>query len=203
MKIKICGMRESENIKEVAALSPDYMGFIFYKNSPRYITQIPENLSQEIKKTGVFVNEDYEHIIEKVELFGLQAVQLHGEETAELCTKLRNENLEVIKAFAVSEEFDFETLTPYTQATTYFLFDTKGKNYGGNGVTFNWDILQNYTYQHPFFLSGGIAIEHIQEIKKIEQSSLPLAGVDLNSKFEIAPGFKNTDLLKQFKDLMQ
>ena len=109
MKIKICGMRESENIKEVAALSPDYMGFIFYKNSPRYITQIPENLSQEIKKTGVFVNEDYDHIMEKAELFGLQAVQLHGEETAELCDKLKNENLEVIKAFSVDEEFDFET----------------------------------------------------------------------------------------------
>lgn len=200
MKIKICGMRESENMKEVAALSPDYIGFIFYKNSPRYITQIPTNGPHQIKKTGVFVNEEYDQIMKKVELFGLQAIQLHGEESVELCEKLGDQNLEVIKAFSVDDDFNFEKIHSYQKVTDYFLFDTKGKNYGGNGHAFNWSRLQNYTLNHPFFLSGGIGLEHSEEIKKIYDSSLPLAGIDLNSKFEIAPGIKDIQKLNKMKE---
>ncbi|MDQ7917463.1 phosphoribosylanthranilate isomerase [Mesonia sp. MT50] len=193
-------MKHPDNIKKVSALSPDYIGFIFYKKSPRYLTQIPENIPEGIKKTGVFVNEEYDQILDKVRLFNLQAVQLHGEESVELCEKLRHQNLEVIKAFSIDDDFNFEKIHSYQKVTDYFLFDTKGKNYGGNGLAFNWSILQNYRFSHPFFLSGGIGLEHSEEIKKINDSSLPLVGIDLNSKFEIAPGLKDIQKLKKMKE---
>lgn len=120
-------MKHPDNIKKVSALSPDYIGFIFYKKSPRYLTQIPENIPEGIKKTGVFVNEEYDQILDKVGLFNLQAVQLHGEESVELCKNLKHQNLEVIKAFSIDDDIDFEKIHSYQKVTDYFLFDTKGK----------------------------------------------------------------------------
>jgi len=202
MKLKICGMKYQENMTEVAALQPDYLGFIFYdKSSRNFDTTIPE-LSSSIKKTGVFVNEDLQIVIEKVKTFNLQAVQLHGEETPEYCSKLKSEAIEIIKVFSIKDEFNFEVLAPYETVCDYFLFDTKGKHPGGNGYTFDWNVLNNYPSTKPFFLSGGIGFNEIEDVKTFQQSSASkyCYALDVNSKFEIEPGLKDIELLSQFKN---
>lgn len=197
MKLKICGMKYPDNIQKVATLQPDYLGFIFYEKSPRYFNgKLPE-LPKSIKKAGVFVNATMNDILKKIKEYDLQVVQLHGNETPEICEVLKIINVEVIKAFSVNDDFDFETLAPYETVCDYFLFDTKGQNPGGNGTTFNWEILKNYPSKKPFFLSGGIGLE---EINKIKQLDLPIHALDVNSKFEIKPGLKNTQLLKELQN---
>ncbi|KQO21545.1 N-(5'-phosphoribosyl)anthranilate isomerase [Flavobacterium sp. Leaf82] len=199
MKLKICGMKYPENILEVGALLPDYMGFIFYEKSARYFTGTIPELIKTIKKTGVFVNESVENIIEKIKQHNLQAVQLHGDESVEYCKELKNKiskKVEIIKVFSVGDDFDFEVLKPFENVCDYFLFDTKGKLPGGNGTTFDWKILKNYKSDKPFFLSGGIGIEEIAAIKNLK---LPVYAIDVNSKFEIESGLKNKNLLTNFK----
>jgi len=202
MKLKICGMKYQENMTEVAALQPDYLGFIFYdKSSRNFDTTIPE-LSSSIKKTGVFVNEDLQIVIEKIKIFNLQAVQLHGEETPKYCSKLKSEAIEIIKVFSIKNEFNFEVLAPYETVCDYFLFDTKGKHPGGNGYTFDWNVLNNYPSTKPFFLSGGIGFNEIEDVKTFQESSASkyCYALDVNSKFEIEPGLKDIELLSQFKN---
>ncbi len=206
-------MKFSENILDIASLKPDYLGFIFYEKSPRnFENEIPE-ISSETKKTGVFVNATVDFILEKASRYNLQAIQLHGEETPQFCTQLRTElkklketsEVEIIKVFSVNDEFNFDVLFPYEDEVDYFLFDTKGKNKGGNGVAFNWDILKAYPSEKPFFLSGGIGIEEIESInsllaefqKKGKQNLL--YAIDVNSKFEIEPGMKNMEDLAKFQ----
>jgi phosphoribosylanthranilate isomerase len=199
MKLKICGMKYPENIIEVGALLPDYMGFIFYEKSARYFNGTIPELIKTIKKVGVFVNESVENIIEKINEHNLQAVQLHGEETVEFCQELKNKidkKIEIIKVFSVGDDFDFEVLKPFEAVCDYFLFDTKGKLPGGNGTTFDWKILKNYKSDKPFFLSGGIGLEEIAAIKNLK---LPVYAIDVNSRFEIEPGLKNKNLLTNFK----
>lgn len=203
MKLKICGMKYPDNILEVGALLPDYMGFIFWEKSARYFDGTIPELIHTIKKTGVFVNETVDTILSKAEKYHLQAVQLHGEESAEFCQELKSKidskidvTIEIIKSFAVGENFDFEILTPFENVCDYFLFDTKGKLPGGNGTAFDWKILENYKSEKPFFLSGGIGIEEIPAIKALK---LPVYAIDVNSKFEIEPGLKNKNLLKKFQ----
>ena len=193
--LKICGMKFPENILEVSQLLPDYLGFIFYKKSKRYFDgQIPE-LPKSIKKVGVFVDESLEEIQIKIEKYNLDLVQLHGQESPEFCEKLYQKNqIEIIKVFSVDDDFDFEILKKYEQVCDYFLFDTKGKLHGGNGFTFDWKILKKYTSTKPFFLSGGIGLEEIEQLKLL---NLPLFAIDVNSKVEIEPGFKDIDLLKK------
>jgi len=202
MKLKICGMKYPENILEVGALLPDYMGFIFWEKSARYFNgQIPE-LIKTIKKTGVFVNESVENIIEKIDKHDLQAVQLHGKESVEFCQDLKSKidtKIEIIKVFSADENFDFEIIKPFESVCDYFLFDTKGKLPGGNGTTFDWTILKKYNSDKPFFLSGGIGINELKAIEEISKSNLPIYGVDVNSKFEIEPGLKNKNLFSNFK----
>ncbi len=201
MKLKICGMKYQENITEVAALQPDYLGFIFYdKSSRNFDKSIPE-ISSSVKKTGVFVNEDLEVVIEKIKTFNLQAVQLHGEESPEYCASLKAKVSEIIKVFSIKNEFNFEVLKPYESVCDYFLFDTKGKHPGGNGYTFDWNVLSNYPSTKPFFLSGGIGFNEIEAVKKFQQSTASkyCYALDVNSKFEIEPGLKNIELLKDFK----
>ncbi|MBK0369866.1 phosphoribosylanthranilate isomerase [Flavobacterium agrisoli] len=199
MKLKICGMKHPENILEVGALLPDYMGFIFWEKSARYFEgEIPE-LVKTIKKTGVFVNETIENIVTKITKYNLQAVQLHGKESVEFCLALKqqlSENIEIIKVFSVDENFNFDVLKPYEKVCDYFLFDTKGKLPGGNGTTFDWHLLKKYPSQKPFFLSGGIGIEEIPTIKNLK---LPVFAIDVNSRFEIEPGLKNKQLLQEFQ----
>jgi phosphoribosylanthranilate isomerase len=202
MKLKICGMKYPDNILEVGALLPDYMGFIFWEKSARYFNgQIPE-LIKTIKKTGVFVNESVENIIEKIDKHDLQAVQLHGKESVEFCLDLKSKidfKIEIIKVFSADENFDFEIIKPFESVCDYFLFDTKGKLPGGNGTTFDWTILKKYNSNKPFFLSGGIGINELKAIEEISKSNLPIYGVDVNSKFELEPGLKNKNLFSNFK----
>ena len=190
--LKICGMKYPDNILEVSKLLPDYLGFIFYKKSSRYFDGTIPELPKSIKKVGVFVDETEENIIEKIEKYDLNLVQLHGKETPELCEKLQK-TVPVIKVFSVDDDFDFQELEKYETACDYFLFDTKGKLHGGNGVTFNWEILKKYESKKPLFLSGGIGLEKIEELKKID---LPIFAIDVNSKFEIEPGLKNIDMCR-------
>ncbi|MFA9188640.1 phosphoribosylanthranilate isomerase [Flavobacterium sp. FBOR7N2.3] len=203
MKTKICGMKYPDNILEVGALLPDYMGFIFWKKSARYFDGVIPNLPQSIKKVGVFVNETVENIIDKVQKHDLQAVQLHGKESVEFCLNLKTElknlkqvQIEIIKVFSVADDFDFSVLAPFEKVCDYFLFDTKGKLPGGNGTTFDWKVLENYPSSKPFFLSGGIGIDEMDAVKAILKTNLPVYAIDVNSKFEIEPGLKNVQLCK-------
>lgn len=195
--LKVCGMKHPQNILEVAGLLPDYMGFIFYEKSARFFNgEIPE-LPKSIKKTGVFVNASLSEIKEKIKTHDLQAIQLHGDETPELCQALQ-QNVEVIKVFSVQDDFDFKLLQDFENKVDYFLFDTKGKLPGGNGYTFDWDVLKNYPSTTPFFLSGGIGIDEVDAVKQILKTNLPIYAIDINSKFEIEPGVKNHKLLSRF-----
>ena len=202
MKIKICGMKYPDNILEVGALLPDYMGFIFWEKSARFFDgEIPQ-LPQSIKKVGVFVNESVQNIIEKINKHDLQAVQLHGKESVEFCQHFKSIidcKIEIIKVFSADENFDFEIIKPFESVCDYFLFDTKGKLPGGNGTTFDWTILKKYNSDKPFFLSGGIGINELKAIEEISKSNLPIYGVDVNSKFELEPGLKNKNLFSNFK----
>ena len=265
MRLKICGLRQTENIKSLLSLKPDYLGFIFYEKSKRHAEgvldakvvnfQKVDNFESKTPiKTGVFVNEDFDKIKAIVEKYGLNAVQLHGDESANFCRKLRaiihlptpleggqdstkiknpivgekkgigkykkrtnnlapqknqvvavspleggrwvNNGLQIIKVFSVNDDFDFSITKKYEPIVDLFLFDTKGKERGGNGIAFDWDILKKYNGEKPFFLSGGIGPDDASEIKKINHPKL--YGVDINSQFEIEPGLKNVELVKRF-----
>ncbi|PKB18114.1 phosphoribosylanthranilate isomerase [Flavobacterium sp. 5] len=197
MKLKICGMKYPDNILEVGSLLPDYMGFIFWEKSARYFDGTMPELPKSIKKTGVFVNESIPVILKKTEKYNLQAIQLHGHESPEFCSELKTKlvaSIEIIKVFSADENFDFSVLKPFEAVCDYFLFDTKGKLPGGNGTTFDWQILKNYSSTKPFFLSGGIGIEELDAVTEILKTNLPIYAIDINSKFEIEPGLKNIEL---------
>ena len=200
LAVKICGMKHPENIQLIAALHPDLIGFIFYPKSPRYAEPLDmetlQSLPARIKKIGVFVNEDLERILTLVFKYKLDGVQLHGTENAEMCRKLKDAGLTVIKAFSIAEAYNFKVTKSYEGVCNYFLFDTKTEAYGGSGVKFNWSILDEYTGETPFLLSGGIAADDAEAILKIEHPQF--AGIDLNSKFETSPGWKNEELLNVF-----
>jgi phosphoribosylanthranilate isomerase len=203
MKLKICGMKFQDNIKEVASLLPDYFGFIFWEKSTRYFDGEIPILPNSIKKVGVFVDAEKDFIASTVSKYNLDLVQLHGKETPDFCEKLKEKNYKIIKAFSVDSSFDFSQLESYKEVCDYFLFDTKGKLPGGNGITFDWHVLKNYDLPIPYFLSGGIGIENEQEIKDF--FSKPYANnciaIDVNSKFEIEPGLKNVLKIKKIKKL--
>ena len=202
MKLKVCGMQETENIAALASLQPDYMGFIFWEPSKRYCTTVPTDIPKHIKKVGVFVDETTKQIKEKVKLFGLDAVQLHGDESPLQCAALLN-LCKVIKAFRIGPDFDFKTLTPYQDHCTYFLFDTQGPLPGGNGTAFDWKLLAGYTLDTPFFLSGGIGLGHVEAIAEIRKRNLPIHALDINSQFESKPGVKKIEKIEKFKQLVQ
>ena len=204
MKLKVCGMRQSENIQRLLQLEPDYMGFIFYGKSPRNAEGIlNEELLKEFpnttKKVGVFVNAPIQELKEKVGQYKLDYVQLHGDESVEYVGELFAIGIKVIKVFSVGQEFDFNQLKPYKGLVDFFLFDTKGKERGGNGEVFNWEVLHNYPYDVPYFLSGGIDLENVEEVTNIKVQ--PYA-IDVNSKFELEPGLKDIDELRELKKLM-
>ena len=201
MKLKICGMKESNNIKSIENIEPDYMGFIFWEDSPRYIKDKIPLLKNTIKKTGVFVDSNIEYVTKAIENHNLQAIQLHGNESPEFCAKLMNkQNIELIKAFKVDDSFNFDELKIFENQCDFFLFDTKGELPGGNGSVFEWSILKDYKHEKPFFLSGGIGIENVDELINLKKTRLPIYAVDVNSKFESQPGLKKLNLLEEFKN---
>ena len=196
-------MKYPDNIREVSSLHPDFMGFIFYSNSPRFVGRLDVNtlgaLPTAIKKTGVFVNENLENILTAISKYNLDAVQLHGADNKKLCRKICQEaKTMVIKVFPIMDASNFRVTGDYEAVADYFLFDTKTDLYGGSGQKFNWNILQEYKGNKPFLLSGGIGADDVKALRAIEHPLL--AGVDLNSKFELKPGLKNVALLKQFID---
>jgi len=204
MKLKICGMKHPDNILEVGALLPDYMGFIFWEKSARYFDGIIPTLPKSIQKVGVFVNATSEEILDKIEKHDLQAVQLHGNESVEFCESLKKnlpKEIDVIKVFSILDTFDFAVLKPFESVCDYFLFDTKGKLPGGNGTTFDWKVLENYPSTKPFFLSGGIGLEEMAAVNEILKTNLPIYAIDVNSKFEIEPGLKNINLVRTIREL--
>ena len=198
VKIKICGMRDLENIREVSAFLPDYMGFIFYEKSPRFVGHdfvIPSEVPQEITRVGVFVNHTIQSAKEMVNTHRLQFAQLHGDESLSYCEELKQQGVKIIKVFRVDEDFDFSITKQFEQVADFFLFDTKGKLYGGNAKPFDWNLLNQYNQALPFFLSGGIHLENIGELKNI--SSLNLHAVDVNSGVEDHPGLKNVSKISE------
>ena len=199
MKLKVCGMRETENIEALSQLQPDYMGFIFWAPSSRYVASSTPALDASIKKTGVFVDATLDYVQSTIAEHELQAVQLHGNESPTYCDYIKTYGVEVIKAFSVKESFDFARLDAYESSCDFYLFDTKGELPGGNGYTFDWTLLNDYPSKKPFFLSGGIGASQLPEIKALLNTPLPLYAIDVNSKFELAPAIKNIDTLKQFK----
>ena len=213
MRIKVCGMRNPENIFALAELKPDYLGLIFYPLSKRFVGDLDKSvlgvLPKSIKLTGVFVDESLENVLEIVQKFNLSAIQLHGSESVEYCRELKREltrtspfiEIEIWKAFGISSSFDFGTLNSFQNNVDSFLFDTKTVEHGGSGISFDWRVLSEYKLDKPFFLSGGISPENIQEVFNLNHKQL--LGVDLNSKFEIEPGLKDIDSLQSAFDIIR
>ena len=193
-------MRDPENILSLAEVRPDFIGFIFYPGSKRFVDKpdpvIIKEIPSEIQKVGVFVNEPGDHIIDRYENLGLDLVQFHGDESPEKCTSLNEKKIPIIKAISVDHTTDFSYLFDYENHVDYFLFDTKTENYGGSGKKFNWDKLNEYRLDIPFFLGGGIGYEDLDAILALSHPML--YSIDINSKFETEPGIKNIELVKSF-----
>ena len=201
MFIKVCGMRDKANIQEVAKLKPDLMGFIFYPKSKRYVGEhfdpvLIQAVMPEVQTAGVFVNEDVEKVLVTIRKYNLDYVQLHGNESPAICKKIKDKGAKVLKAFGIHDNFDWKIPEPYIGYCDYFLFDTSTKDFGGSGKKFDWNNLNDYQLQYPFVLSGGIAPEDAQAIKNIQHPQL--AGIDINSCFEIEPGLKNVAKIGKF-----
>ena len=204
-------MKYVDNIRQVAELKPDYLGFIFYEKSKRNFEGIIPEIPKGIKKTGVFVNEYLEILVSLAEEYKLEALQLHGDESVAYIKELKSHlersreekrlpKVEIIKVFGIKDTFDFSILEEYESVVDYFLFDTKGKERGGNGVVFDWMVLKDYPSTKPFFLSGGIGLEEVTAVKEISKTNLPIYAIDVNSKFETKPGLKSIKELKKFKN---
>ena len=196
--VKVCGLTEPSNIQAISDLGVDMLGFIFYPPSPRYV--VGKATGKEIaalganqKKVGVFVNETIANMTAIAAEYGLEALQLHGQESPETCLALKP-NFTVLKAFPIAEAADFDLTKSYEGTCDYFLFDTKGPSHGGNGFAFDWSILEAYGGNTPFLLSGGISPEDGEKINQINHPKM--AGVDLNSRFEMQPGVKDIALFK-------
>jgi len=201
LKIKVCGMRDPENISGVVAALPDYLGYIFYPKSKRFVgfepsPEVLADIPVSVKKVGVFVDETPDKVLEISKNWNLDVAQLHGSETSEYCRQIRNSGITVFKAFSVDEQFDFEILETYSGVSDYFLFDTKGQLPGGTGQKFNWQLLENYKLNVPFFLSGGIGPDDLNTISDISHPQL--FGIDINSGFEISPAFKDVEKVRKF-----
>ena len=197
--IKVCGMREADNIREVEALGIDMMGFIFWPKSSRYVSQCPDYLPKRVKRVGVFVDEDPEQVKRLADDYGLDYIQLHGHETPEVISYLRTPALphpRIIKAFNISTAEDLIQTQPYEGLVDYFLFDAKGKSVGGNGEKFNWNVLDAYQGSTPFLLSGGICPGDAVRVNAFYHPNC--IGIDLNSRFELAPGLKDVNALRRF-----
>lgn len=211
MKVKVCGMREPENLDALSQLPIDYIGFIFYKNSPRFIKgeQLMNWISENEKKlagksrVGVFVDSAIEDILNKVHDYQLDFVQLHGHESPEYCREVISyweistmRRAKLAKAFSIDEGFDFQDTQAYEPHCSFFIFDTKSPSYGGSGKKFDWNLLENYMGMTPYLLSGGIDVKSAKQIRQLNFKQM--MGVDINSRFEKTAGLKDIDMIKSF-----
>ena len=194
MIIKVCGMRDSENIQQVEELRPDWLGFIFWPKSSRYVSTFPGYMPTHAKRVGVFVDEDIETVRQTAGNYALDIIQLHGQESPEYAAQLRE--WDVVKAISVSSREDIMTYQSYEGLVDYFLFDTKCKTVGGSGQQFDWQVLDAYDGQTPFLLSGGIGSDDAERVSTFRHPQC--IGIDLNSRFETAPGLKDIHKLKEF-----
>lgn len=194
--IKVCGMTEAENIRNVELQGVDMIGFIFYPKSPRCLCKIPEYMPVSAKRVGVFVNESKENIFTYIERFGLDYIQLHGNESPDYCCFLRNAGIHLIKAFSISQPEDLLAVSAYNGLCDYYLFDTKTPMYGGSGNQFDWNLLHRYNSRTPFLLSGGINPYCAKAINGFCHPGF--AGIDINSRFETAPGIKDVERISNF-----
>lgn len=192
--IKVCGMREEQNISDLEKLDIDWMGMIFWSGSKRYVSRPPSRLPQRVKKVGVFVDASLDDIRQHVSDYQLDIIQLHGHETPAFLEALKP--LTLIKVFNIADASDLEKTKAYEGIADYFLFDTKGKIVGGNGEKFDWTVLTAYEGATPFLLSGGIGPDDVQKVKQFHHQKC--IGIDLNSRFESAPGLKDIDQLQTF-----
>ncbi len=196
LKLKVCGLKYTDNVSDIIALKPDYIGFIFYPKSSRFVENFPNiQHNKHTKRVGVFVNENVENILDKKERYNLDTIQLHGNETPELCEKIRN-YASVIKAFSITSSKDINNCQKFVNKVDLFLFDTQTDGYGGSGKKFDWSVLNEYKLSTPFMLSGGIGPKDVESILALNHPQL--VGIDINSKFETKPGLKNTKLVKEF-----
>ena len=196
--LKICGMKYEANVLEVGRLQPDYLGFNFYRQSPRFVGedfQMTNELSTTIRRVGVFVNEDVSVVNDLVQKHSLDLVQLHGGESPEYCDRLQVNGIAVIKVFLVDDTFDFTATHLFKHVVDYFLFDTKGKFYGGNATKFNWNVLHRYDQSVPFFLAGGISPADTKQIKELD--GMNLHAIDVNSGVESGLALKDLNLVKE------
>lgn len=203
VKLKVCGMRDGENIRQLIELQPNYIGFIFYEPSPRFVgedldQELLLSIPRQIRKVGIFVNSNFDHILKTVRKYGLDWVQLHGQESPEFCRQLRSKGIGIIKAFAIGPDFNFRQLNNFKPHCDFFLFDTQGAAPGGNGQTFDWQLLEQYDNEKPFFLSGGLELKHLDSLPAL--SHLNLHAIDINSRFEVSPGMKDITQIKELID---
>lgn len=194
-------MRQQENIEALSALMPDYMGFIFYPKSPRFVgdhltPEMTRQIPTSIKKTGVFVNLGTQDILKTCERFKLNTVQLHGKESPDQCKAIKNHGLEVIKAFSLKSLDEIDQTTPYEEVCDFFLFDTPTIQHGGSGKKFDWFLLESLPTKKPFFLSGGIEEQDAETL--IDNCPVRPFAVDINSRFEIEPGLKDIESIQRF-----
>lgn len=200
MFVKVCGIANTEFLHRIDEMRLDFIGFIFYPKSKRFMEGILsvehiESVPKHIKKVGVFVNEDIENILQLSKIYSFDFVQLHGNEDASYAIKISKE-IPIIKAFRIDESFDFAETLPFENICAYFLFDTKDTQFGGTGKKFNWQLLQNYEGNTPFLLSGGISPDDIERINQFNHPKC--VGIDINSGFETEPGIKNIDQINHF-----
>ena len=203
--IKVCGMREAANIREIEALGIDWLGLIFWPKSSRYVSERPDYLPRNAKRVGVFVNETPDKIVSISRLYSLDYIQLHGQESISDINRLRQAIADqgsatippqLIKAFNIATVDDLKATKPYEGIADYFLFDTKGPSVGGNGTQFDWEVLNAYQGRTPFLLSGGIGPDDAERIQAFHHPQC--IGIDLNSRFELSPGLKDVQKLKTF-----
>jgi phosphoribosylanthranilate isomerase len=203
MKIKVCGMRDAQNVADVASLSPDFMGFIFYPPSPRSVSgifkkELLESLTAKTSPVAVFVNSPIDYALSILKEYNFKYAQLHGGESVAYCDEIKKAGFGVIKVFSIDEHTSFEEMAEFATVADYFLFDTKSPKHGGTGQKFAWSLLDKYTLDKPVILSGGIGLEDANELKEIDKKYSWVVGFDLNSKFEIEAGVKDVEKLRQF-----
>ena len=199
MIVKVCGMRDRQNIAAITSQDIQMIGLNFYPASSRYIANFEEasikQIPEHIKRVGVFVNASLDFILNKIDTFKLHYVQLHGDETDDYC-QVVHESCPVIKVFRIDEDFDMSTIEQFEHCSDYYLFDTRCKSFGGSGKKFNWEMLEKYEGNKPFLLSGGIGPEDAIELSQFTHDQF--VGIDINSKFELAPAVKSKDLIETF-----